>query len=296
MIPRQHTLMKETCLQLALIGLSGLLFASCDSNDEPAPSPQYRISRIHSEESLQMFEYDATGRISEWKHEDLKSSNMYKSTYRYLDGEDAISIESEEKRGDDTWNFSEKLYLNPDGTAGHAAGRVTVTNRGIRMMTKNYTADFHYNPQQQLTKIDTEEKRIDDYGWEETNGLRWSVELDWENCNLVRYLEYSNPDRPMTSISFTYFGGETAHYIPIVQRPIFRSYYLPLQYQGVLGYRPAGLVKERVVTSPLMNMATTFSYDISASIYNSAVEAYYEHRDGKDIKHTVVWDAYNPQQ
>ena len=70
------------------------LIVSCSNNDDPVTPPQYRISRICSDNLLQLFEYDASGRISEWKYEDLTQdrSDTYNSTYRYS-GEEGV-IES----------------------------------------------------------------------------------------------------------------------------------------------------------------------------------------------------------
>ena len=55
----------------ALMCVLVFVIVSCSNNDEPVTPPQYRISRICSDNLLQLFEYDASGRISEWKYEDL---------------------------------------------------------------------------------------------------------------------------------------------------------------------------------------------------------------------------------
>ena len=284
--------MKRKCLHFALMSVSVFLTVSCSDNNEPVPPPQYRISRICSDNSLQLFEYDASGRISEWKYEDLTQapSDMYNSTYSYSEEEGAIEINSTEQRGDDTWSFNERLYLNQDGTASHATGNVTISGNGELMMMKNYSATFHYNSSHQLTKIDVVEKRTDGAGWEESGGLQWFIEMEWDENNLITYSEYSNRDYPMFSKTFTYYEGDTAHYIPVVQGPILRHYYLPLQYQGLFGTQSVGLVKEASLSSNSLNHSTTFSYDLSVSIYNSVVERYSEFVRGSEVEYTVTWD------
>lgn len=278
------------------MSLLGLLTVSCSNNDEPATPPQYRISEIHSDNSLQLFEYNPSGRISAWKYKDLTqhSSDACSATYKYLENEGTIEIHSEEQRGADTWSFNETLYLNPNGTASHATGSVTIMNEDDRLlMKKNYSVDFHYNSLHQLTNINIEEKRTDDNGWEEVNGLEWFIALEWTDNNLTKYSEYSNINKPYLSKTFTYYGGETAHYLPIVQGPILRHYYLPLQYQGLLGSQSVSLVRDMAVSSNSLNYSSTFSYDISASIYSSAIEGYSELTRGKEINYTIVWDSYN---
>ena len=285
--------MKRKCLHFALMSVLVFLIVSCSNNDDPVTPPQYRISRICSDNLLQLFEYDASGRISEWKYEDLTQdrSDTYNSTYRYSGEEGVIEINSTEQRGDETWSFNERLYLNQDGTASHATGNVTILGNGEwLLMKKNYLVSFHYNSSHQLTKIDVEEKRTNDTGWEESGGLQWFIEMEWDENNLITYSEYSNRDYPMFSKTFTYYEGDTAHYIPIMQGPILRHYYLPLQYQGLFGPQSVGLVKEASFSSNFLNHSTTFSYDLSVSVYNSVVEKYSEFVRGAEVECTITWD------
>ena len=248
---------------------------------------------IQSDDSYQLFEYDASGRISEWKYENSsqKLSDVYQSSYKYLDDEGVILITSEEKYGAEEWRFNEKLFLNQNGTADHVTGNVIMVKDGERQMMKNYTVGFEYNSRHQLTKVKIVEKPTDDTGWEETSGLEWFIDLEWNDNNLTKHTEYSNPDYPMFTKTIAYFGVETAHYIPIVQGVILRHYYLPLQYQGVFGTQSIGLVRSMTASSNTQEYTSTFSYDIATSIYSSTVEAYYELRRGKEVKYEVVWDV-----
>ena len=287
--------MKSKILHLVLLSLPGLAFVSCDNEEEPQVNPtEYRISWIHSDDSYQLFEYDSSGRISEWKYgESATGQSAIQSTYEYTSGENVIAIISKEKRGDDTWNFDENLYLDQNGTASHAIGSVIVTRSdGGRLMKKNYTADFKYNSSAQLAGIKIVEKLADDSGWEETNGLELQVVLEWAGGNnLVKYSEFSNPEHPIITRAFTYYGGESAHNMPVVQGPILRPYYLPLQYQGILGRQSVGLVKEMTAASNDRSFVTTFSYDISTSVYSSIVESYSASRDSKETTFTLGWDT-----
>lgn len=279
-------------LNLVILCVLMSMSASCDDKDEPVNPPQYRISWIYFDHSYHDFEYDSKGRISKFEYHESDPDWIvsYISSYSYPDNDNVISIASEEQFGTDIWSYDEKLYLNQDGTASHAIGIATLRNNDGLMITKNYTIDFLYNSSQQLIKVNTAEKRTKDTGWEEPTALEWCAELEWTDDNLVRYSEYSNPKHPTLTKTFTYFTGETAHYLPIVQGPVMRRYYLPLQYQGVLGKQSASMVKTMEITSDQREQMVDFSYDISASVYNSWVEGYTELRNGKETKYTIGWE------
>lgn len=272
-----------------MLGLAALT-CSCDGNDEPVVNPpQYRISWIYSDAAYQVFEYDNAARIAEWNFKGAANMSV-ESTFDYQEDSNSIKIKSEEKLIDkDVWTFDEILYLNTDGTASRAEGTVILSTDGSRM-TKNYTADFKYNSSRQLTKINTSEAVVNDYG-QMGKPLDWAVELDWKDNNLVKYTEYSNPDYPMTIREYEYFGGQTADYLPVVQGCIFRRFYLPLQYQGVLGANSVGMVKKMETYQAGGNFATEFSYKISASVYNSTVEEYTQSRNGREIVYTLAWES-----
>ena len=212
------------------------------------------------------------------------------STFEYREQSNAIEIKSEETFTEkEVWSFDETLYLNPDGTADRAVGTV-VLNFGGSRMTKNYTVDFQYNSSQKLVKLNTAERIVNDYG-QEGSPLEWCAELEWVGNNLVKYTEFSNPDYPMVRKNYEYFGGLTADYLPIVQGCILRRYYLPLQYQGVLGMNSVGMVKRMEVVSNNGDVTTDFSYKISSSIYSSFVEEYTKSRNGRESVYTVGWES-----
>lgn len=283
--------MKHLNLVISCVLMS--MLASCNDKDEPVNPPQYRISWIYFDHTYQDFYYDSNGRISKFEYHESDPDWIvsYISSYSYPDNDNVISITSEEQFGTDIWSYDEKLYLNPDSTASHASGTATLRNdEGEKLMMKNYTTEFMYNSSGQLIKVSTEEKLTDDTGWEEPNALRWCAELEWQDNNLVRYSEYSDQAYPTFIKTFEYFGGETAHYLPIVQGPVVRRYYLPLQYQGILGKQSIGMVKTMEVTSSQSQQKIEFSYDLSASVYNSWVEGYTELRNGKETKYTIGWE------
>lgn len=280
-------------LNLVILCVLMSMLASCDDKDEPVNPPQYRISWIYFYHSYQDFEYDSKGRISKFEYHESDPDWIvsYISSYGYPDNDNVISITSEEQFGTDIWSYDEKLYLNQDGTASHATGTAILSNDdGENLMMKNYTMEFRYNSSGQLIKVNTAEKRTNDTGWEEPTALEWCAELEWSDDNLVRYSEYSNPKYPTFTKTFTYLAGETAHYLPIVQGPVMRRYYLPLQYQGVLGKQSVGMVKTMEISSNQSQQTIDFSYDMSASVYNSWVEGYTELRNGKETKYTIGWE------
>lgn len=273
----------------ALLLAFAVLTWSCGTNEEPVTPPQYRISWIYSDEAYQIFEYDAAGRIVKWDYK-AEANMSVASTFEYQEDTKSIKIKSEENLTDkDVWTFDETLYLNPDGTASHAEGTAILRTDGSHMI-KNYTADFQYDSSRQLTKINTSEAVVNDYG-QTGMPLDWAVELAWKDNNLVKYTEYSNPDYPMIIREYEYFGGQTADFLPIVQGCIFRRYYLPLQYQGVLGTNSVGMVKTMEVVSNNSDITTDYSYKMSSSIYSSFVEEYTELRNGCESVYTVGWDS-----
>lgn len=272
---------------------AALMTLSCNSkNEEPVIAPRYHISWIYTDESYQVFEYDTSGRISEWVYKETTpgATDSYRSLYSYSDEDNTIAVVSEEKSGTDTWNFDERMYLDQYGTASHAAGTAILRKDDIILMRKSYAVEFRYNTSHRLTGAEITEKTIDSNGLEKNGSMTWTAELTWDDCNLVRYAEYTDPEHPMITKDYAYFGGNTVHYMPIVQGPVVRRYYMPLQYQGILGHLSAGMVKEMTISSQSLHMTTAFSYDIAASIHDSKVEGFSEIRGDKELRYTVGWD------
>lgn len=228
--------------------------------------------------------------MSEWENSVSThgSSLFYTSSYRYDDEHNLIKIISDETIVNETWHFEEDLYLNQNGSADHAIGSLVVDGNMYRLM-KNYTVDFHYNQSQQLTKMDIAEKRTNETGWEEPNALRWTAELEWTDGNLTKYSEYTNPDYPMISRSYTYYGGEIVDYQPILEGTTLRYYYVPLQYQGILGQPSEGLVKNQEIRNASSRSEYQYSYNLSTSLHDSRIEGYYESHNDKESKFTVIW-------
>lgn len=283
----ENCMMKSVYFVL-LLALAVLIW-SCGSNEEPVSPPQYRISWIYADEAYHIFEYDVAGRIVKWDYNGSPNMSVA-STFEYREQTNTIEIKSEETLTEkDVWSFDETLYLNPDGTADHVVGTVVLNFDGSRMI-KNYTVDFQYNSSRQLVKLNAAERVVNDYG-QEGSPLEWSAGLEWDGNNLVKYTEFSNPAIPMITKNYEYFGGQTVDYLPIVQGCILRRYYLPLQYQGVLGMNSVGLVKRMEVMSNNGDITTDFSYKMSASIYSSRVEEYTESRNGRESVYTVGWES-----
>lgn len=279
-----------------------LLTASCHGKEEEpvAVPPQYRISCIQSETSTQSFEYNAAGQVTEMEINLSSPSSSFqdKSSYLYPEGGNLIEIVSEETTinedllySEEIWHFEEKLFLGQNGIADHASGNVVIRQDDRIIMMKNYNVDFHYNSSQQLTKIDIAEKRTDETGWEEPNALKWSVDLEWTDGNLTKYSEYTNPEHPMVTISYSYFGGSAIDYLPVLQ-PILRHFYLPLQYQGIFGTQAVNLLKEKEIINfgETKGSVYRYSYDLSTSIYDSKVEGYTEYGSNKESEYTVSWE------
>lgn len=279
-------------LHYALSLALALTMLSCGGDRPDVTPPQYRISWLHSDDTTQIFEYNASGQISEWKYMDNtdRAYASVKSTFSYPAEGNAIDIVSEEISETGTWRFNERLHLDQNGTADRAEGTAILENKnGKRILEKNYTVDFHYNSTRRLIRIDVAETLTGSIG---NNTMELSVDLEWTDNNITKYSEYTNPAYPMTTRNYSYFGGQTVHYMPIMEGPILRRFYLPLQYQGVLGNRSVSMLKSKEITSNGTKLPKIeYSYDIATTTYYSIVQRYSEFQDGKENKYTVGWDT-----
>ena len=275
-------------LSILFLALS-LAITSCSKNDEPIiRSTKYRIVFIYSEETTQTFEYNPTGNITEWHFlETTSSQTIADASYDYDADGCSVKINAEESHGDHQKGiFEEVLYLNQNGAAKSAGGVLVLYRIGYKsiLMKKRYSVAFSYNELKQLESIQIVEKRMIDNG-EDPYPLKWNIDFAWSDNNLIEYREYLTPASPLIVYEYTYYDGAGADYAPIVQRPILRAYYTPLQYQGYFGVKPKGLVKTVTVDN---NYSTDYSYNIST---NSMVEDYYEKSPGgKDTKYTIGWE------
>lgn len=271
-------------LNSALV-LVSLVTVSCTKNEAPVHTADYELTFIASDDDCEVFDYDDSGRISHWEYSDDAHTMSYSATYNYAEAPESILINGEEIRPeDDSRSFEETLHLTADGTAAYAEG-VAVMNMNGRVMKKKYRKDFQYDSFGHLILVKIAEKRFDDTGWEDQQPLEWYASLDWEADNLTQYTEYSNPSYPILIKTYTYYDGLTVYYMPVLQGPVVHSFYLPLQYQGVVGRVSQSLVKE----CNNRNMTLQYSYDISTTTSHSFIESYVESKRGKETAYTVGW-------
>ena len=291
-----------------LISLS-ILMCSCDREKEKEPVllKSYRISHIECEKDnySQRFEYNEKGLINRWEEcfDDPWGKSGIESTYEYSDDDSVIKISSDER----IWSterrvFSETMYMNADGTAKRAEGNVVIYNSDsdYELLKKNYTVEFKYDSSNQLTDISIAEKRTDFDGWEEQKSLDWCVKIEWQEGNMVAYSEYTSSSRfsLIAKSTYEYYGDSFVDYMPIVIGPILRYFYLPLQYQGMLGKRSYSLMKRKTIFEIVLgeeksSYTSDYSYDLSTSIHDTRVEAFSTVRsnDEEELKYTVDWEA-----
>lgn len=273
-----------------------LLFAACDKTEEPRPAKSYRISWIAESgaaAAYQVYEYTADGRVSEWKYSDGDSRCMADYQYR---SENEIDISAEENIGDERRLYSEKMQI-ADGLAHHAEGTFRMFSGDKLTIQKRYTADFSYTADRHLAGISIAEWVIDSEGNDlGKTPLCWTVTLNWDpDGNLQRYAEYTDPARPMLDVFYTYYGGETVAHLPILQSPILRRYYLPLQYYGYLGHQSKSLLQKASCTTPSGTIDYTYnSYDLSASSLSSWVESYTVATASSTRDFYIAWEDYIP--
>lgn len=290
----------RSCISLLAVTV---LICSCDEKKEPVlPSKSYRISHIECEKDnyRQTFEYNENGLVSRlvvYSDESWGKSGI-ESTYEYSDDNSVIKISSDERTVETERRvFSETLYLNANGTAKRAEGNVVIYyNNPNSELRKNYTVEFQYDSFDQLTDISISEKRTDSQ-----ENLNWQVELVWNEGNMHEYSEYyaSLKGRQlMAKRTYAYYRGSSIEYMPIIYKPILRYYYLPLQYQGMLGKRSDSLVKrETIYFIQLGNEKggynLDYSYDLSTSIHDTRLEAFsmFDDYSGEALNYKVFWEA-----
>lgn len=272
------------------------MLSSCDKGEnieeDKIDHKQIRLAFIESEEdhqAHQVFKYNKDGLISEWNY-NFTSTNIT-SSFEYNEDGSVITISSEEKSSLRMMFFNETLYLNPNGTACHAEGKVTLYESDYPLM-KNYTVDFQYDSSNRLILIKISEKRTDFTGREESYPLKWHVEIDWNGDNIEKYSEwYSTTSRLAYVAAYTYYDGDLPNYKPI-QEPILRFFYIPLQYQGVLGQQSKSLIKTKTASNPPgSDRVKEYSYDFSVSPNDSKVDKYYEIFLGKETEFTMGWQT-----
>ena len=280
-------------LLIAPLLAAPLLLASCDKTDEPRTPKSYRISWIGEnvdDSSYQIFEYTDNGLISEWCCYDDDAE--YHAGYQHS-AEGIIDISAEEKSGDERRLFSERLRTS-QGVAHRAEGTYQQYSADRLIIRKRYTADFSYTAGRHLAGISISEWITDSEGNDLGTPLTWSVTLNWDPAgNLVRYAEYTNPARPMLDAEYIYYGGETVSHLPLLQRPILRGYYLPLQYCGYLGEQSKSLLQKATYTSS-GTVDYSFSYDLSVSTLSSWVESYTVTGPTSTRDFIIAWDAFTP--
>lgn len=295
----------RSCISLLAVIV---LICSCDEKKEPVlPSKSYRISHIECEKDnyRQICEYNEKGMVSKWEeqYDDPEGKVGITSSYEYSDDNKIIKISSDEllfvgyRRV-----FSETLYLNANGTAQRAEGSVVIYHsQPDYELSKYYTVEFQYDSLNQLTDISISEKGSDFAGQEEQKSLDWFVEIGWNEGNMNDYSEYyaSLKDRQlMAKRTYSYYGGNFVDYKPILNKPILRYFYLPLQYQGMLGKQSDCLVKRETISEIYLgeekgSFNLDYSYDLSTTIHDSRIEAFSSVRsyDGEELKYSIAWEA-----
>lgn len=282
-----------------------VLICSCEREKEKEPVllKSYRISHIECEKEnySQRFEYNEKGLVSRWEERYSKTGEGIESSFEYSDDHSVITISSDEQISDIQRRvFAETMYMNADGTAKRAEGNVVIYyNNSDYELRKHYTVEFQYDSLNQLTDISIAEKRTDFDGWEEQRSLDWCVKIVWNEGNMNEYSEYytSPTGRLIAKRTYEYYRGSSIEYMPIVNVPILRYFYLPLQYQGVFGKQSDSLVKSETryefdyIGNETYSRSLDYSYDFSTTIHASWVEAFSRVRsyDGEEFMFTVGW-------
>lgn len=275
------------------------MIASCSNTEEPTLEPEQaiRISSIVSDNESQEYSYDGDGRIKTWNYSYLSSysSSDYAAEYNYPSA-GIINIKAIETvlishNQTDKRIFEESLHLSSEGTALYGEGTCSVIKDSALELRKKYRYEYKYDESKQLTSIEISEWVIDHEG-NVLSKTPWTYEnrLYWNNGNLEKYVDYLGSNNPYQTIEYTYWPNTTATYVPVVF-PVIRSYYIPLQYNGIFGKRPAALVSQATTTWQDGATSTSkYSYTFGISALASWITAYsIETGNRPETEYTVTW-------
>lgn len=272
----------------SLIGFLSLIFVSC-SKDEPGPDVFMQIASITDEDGSvgRQISYDSYGRVIGYKCSYPNESVV--AEYEYV-SDDLVKISTEDiifgGKGayDIVRTYHDELHLE-NGHAVSCDGIFSQREQDETPFEKKYRHEFNYTSDNLLNTVKWTEWNKVGEEWAEDKPWSWENFYYWDNGNLVKIEDFFGHTYPCITYTFGYadFAG-IQNVVPI---PMGLYQYIPLQFKGVFGPQPAGLISE-------IHRADTFNGNFSTSyVYEIAegrITNYQESRsNGVSETFSVQW-------
>ncbi len=272
----------------SLIGFLSLIFVSC-SKDEPGPDVFMQIASITDKDGSvgRQISYDSYGRVIGYKCSYPNESVV--AEYEYV-SDDLVKISTEDiifgGKGayDIVRTYHDELHLE-NGHAVSCDGIFSQREQDETPFEKKYRHEFNYTSDNLLNTVKWTEWNKVGEEWAEDKPWSWENFYYWDNGNLVKIEDFFGHTYPCITYTFGYadFAG-IQNVVPI---PMGLYQYIPLQFKGVFGPQPAGLISE-------IHRADTFNGNFSTSyVYEIAegrITNYQESRsNGVSETFAVQW-------
>lgn len=249
----------------SLIGFLSLIFVSC-SKDEPAPDVFMQIASITDEGGSvgRQISYDSYGRVIGYKCSYPNESVV--AEYEYV-SDDLVKISTEDiifgGKGayDIVRTYHDELHLE-NGHAVSCDGIFSQREQDETPFEKKYRHEFNYTSDNLLNTVKWTEWNKVGEEWAEDKPWSWENFYYWDNGNLVKIEDFFGHTYPCITYTFGY--ADFAGIQNVVAIPMGLYQYVPLQFKGVFGPQPAGLISEIHRTDTFNgNFSTYYQYEIA---------------------------------
>lgn len=259
----------------SLIGFLSLIFVSC-SKDEPGPDVFMQIASITDKDGSvgRQISYDSYGRVIGYKCSYPNESVV--AEYEYV-SDDLVKISTEDiifgGKGayDIVRTYHDELHLE-NGHAVSCDGIFSQREQDEAPFEKKYRHEFNYTSGNLLNTVKWTEWNKGGEEWAEDKPWSWENFYYWDNGNLVKIEDFFGHTYPCITYTFGYadFAG-IQNVVPI---PMGLYQYIPLQFKGVFGPQPAGLISEIHRADTFNgNFSTSYVYEIAEGRITNYQEA-----------------------
>lgn len=272
----------------SLIGFLSLIFVSC-SKDEPAPDVFMQIASITDEGGsvVRQISYDSYGRVIGYKCSYPNESVV--AEYEYV-SDDLVKISTEDiifdEKGayDIVRTYHDELHLE-NGRAVSCDGIFSRSEQDETPFEKKYRHEFNYTSDNLLNTVKWTEWNKVGEEWAEDKPWSWENFYYWDNGNLVKIEDFFGHTYPCITYSLKY--ADFAGIQNVVAIPMGLYQYVPLQFKGVFGPQPAGLINEIHRTDTFNgNFSTSYVYEIAEGRITNYQES---HSNGVSETFSVQW-------
>lgn len=245
--------MKKTIIAAAVLLPAAIAISSCSDDNDGPQATGMRLASIAADtgNDKQTFEYDASGRVSQYTV--VSGDCEVKARYTYPDN-NTIEIKSTETVGENTTVYNETLIME-SGIARSAVGSWTII-RPDGTISKDFTINFAYTANR-LASIAFSEQMPGS----SVPPMKWTNTLTWESDNLVEYNDLAGGSSAARRIVYKYTSMMT--WQPVIALPLIRHHYTPLQIAGVFGTQPQYLAGQILYyTGDKLDYTRTYTYSL----------------------------------